>query len=31
MSLRHVDWAIRHFTPGDVEDWLDLADTRMDS
>jgi hypothetical protein len=31
MSLRQVDWAIRHFTPGDVEDWLDLAETRMDS
>ncbi|MEQ4204683.1 aminoglycoside phosphotransferase family protein [Actinopolymorpha sp. B9G3] len=31
MSLRQVDWAIRHFSPGDVEDWLDLAETRMDS
>jgi Phosphotransferase enzyme family len=29
MSLRQVDWAIRHFSPGDVDDWLDLAETRM--
>ncbi|MFE3429438.1 phosphotransferase [Streptomyces sp. NPDC059171] len=29
MSLRLVDWAIRHFTPTDVEHWLDLAEQRM--
>ncbi|GAA2474699.1 hypothetical protein GCM10010276_07540 [Streptomyces longisporus] len=29
MSLRMVDWAIRHFTPGDVEHWLDLAEQRV--
>ncbi|WP_343235002.1 phosphotransferase [Streptomyces sp. SID10853] len=29
MSLRMVDWAIRHFTPADVEHWLDLAEQRM--
>ncbi|MFG2626777.1 phosphotransferase [Streptomyces sp. NPDC048473] len=29
MSLRMVDWAIRHFAPGDVEHWLDLAEQRM--
>ncbi|WP_433169402.1 phosphotransferase [Kribbella sp. CA-247076] len=28
MSLRMVDWAIRHFTPADVEHWLDLAECR---
>lgn len=28
MSLRMADWAIRHFTPGDVEHWLDLAEQR---
>ncbi|MFI6274091.1 phosphotransferase [Streptomyces sp. NPDC050988] len=28
MSLRMVDWAIRHFTPADVEHWLDLAEQR---
>ncbi len=30
MSLRMVDWAIRHFTPADVEHWLDLAEQRVD-
>ncbi|MCX5345668.1 phosphotransferase [Streptomyces atratus] len=29
MSLRMVDWAIRHFAPGDVEHWLDLAEQRV--
>ncbi len=29
LSLRMVDWAIRHFTPADVEHWLDLADQRV--
>ncbi|MFF4507494.1 phosphotransferase [Streptomyces sp. NPDC001401] len=29
MSLRMVDWAIRHFTPIDVEHWLDLAEQRV--
>ncbi|MFJ5222903.1 phosphotransferase [Streptomyces sp. NPDC088400] len=28
MSLRMVDWAIRHFTPAEVEHWLDLAERR---
>ncbi|WSU40953.1 aminoglycoside phosphotransferase family protein [Streptomyces sp. NBC_01089] len=28
MSLRMVDWAIRHFAPTDVEHWLDLAEQR---
>ncbi len=28
MSLRMTDWAIRHFTPGEVEQWLDLAELR---
>ncbi|WP_243740460.1 hypothetical protein [Streptomyces sp. 8K308] len=28
MSLRMVDWAIRHFSPIDVEHWLDLAERR---
>jgi hypothetical protein len=28
MSLRMVDWAIRHFSPIDVEHWLDLAEQR---
>lgn len=28
MSLRMTDWAIRHFTPADVEHWLDLAEQR---
>lgn len=28
MSLRMADWAIRHFTPVDVEHWLDLAEQR---
>lgn len=26
MSLRMVDWSIRHFTPADVEAWLDIAE-----
>lgn len=30
MSLRMVDWAIRHFAPSDVEHWLDLAEQRLD-
>jgi Phosphotransferase enzyme family len=29
MSLRSVDWVIRHYSPADVEDRLDLAETRM--
>jgi aminoglycoside phosphotransferase (APT) family kinase protein len=29
MSLRMVDWAIRHFTPTDVDHWLDLAEQRV--
>ncbi|WP_234434134.1 aminoglycoside phosphotransferase family protein [Streptomyces sp. NRRL F-5126] len=29
MSLRMADWAIRHFAPGDVDRWLDLAETRL--
>jgi aminoglycoside phosphotransferase (APT) family kinase protein len=28
MSLRMVDWAIRHHTPADVERWIDLAEQR---
>lgn len=28
MSLRMTDWAIRHFTPSDVNHWLDLAEQR---
>lgn len=28
MSLRMVDWAIRHFSPGEVGHWLDLAEQR---
>ncbi|TCC47566.1 aminoglycoside phosphotransferase family protein [Kribbella capetownensis] len=30
MSLRMVDWAIRHFTPAAVEHWADLAEQRID-
>jgi hypothetical protein len=30
MSLRMVDWAVRHFGASDVEGWLDLAGRRMD-
>ncbi|SOD62238.1 Phosphotransferase enzyme family protein [Streptomyces zhaozhouensis] len=30
MSLRMVDWSIRHHTPADVEHWLDLAARRTD-
>lgn len=26
MSLRMVDWAIRHYTPSDVDSWLDVAE-----
>jgi hypothetical protein len=26
MSLRMVDWAIRHYTPSDVDTWLDIAE-----
>ncbi|WP_405682149.1 aminoglycoside phosphotransferase family protein [Streptomyces sp. NBC_01238] len=29
MSLRMADWAIRHFAPGDVGHWLDLAEQRL--
>ncbi|HEY0806182.1 MAG TPA: aminoglycoside phosphotransferase family protein [Pseudonocardiaceae bacterium] len=29
MSLRMTDWAIRHFSPDDVEHWLDLAEQRV--
>ncbi|MFJ2792212.1 phosphotransferase [Streptomyces sp. NPDC087290] len=29
MSLRMTDWAIRHFTPGEVEHWMDLAEQRL--
>ena len=29
MSLRMTDWAIRHFPPGEVDHWLDLAEQRM--
>src|SRR5215813_12004542 len=28
MRLRMTDWAIRHFTAGDVGHWLDLAERR---
>jgi hypothetical protein len=27
MSLRLVDWSIRHLGPADVEAWLDVADS----
>lgn len=30
MSLRQVDWSIRHHTPADVERWLALAEKRID-
>ncbi|MFG1813713.1 phosphotransferase [Kribbella sp. NPDC049174] len=30
MSLRMVDWAIRHFTPAAVDHWLALAEARTD-
>lgn len=30
MSLRMVDWAIRHFAHEDIEHWLDLAERRRD-
>ncbi|TDW86814.1 phosphotransferase family enzyme [Kribbella pratensis] len=29
MSLRQVDWSIRHHTPSATTHWLDLAETRM--
>lgn len=29
MSLRQVDWAIRHDTPADVTHWLELAEQRV--
>ncbi|WUJ71684.1 phosphotransferase [Kribbella soli] len=29
MSLRLVDWSIRHHTPTDTTHWLDFAETRM--
>ena len=28
MSLRQVDWAIRHFPPAEVDHWIDLAERR---
>ncbi len=28
MSLRMTDWAIRHFSPSDVDHWLSLAEQR---
>lgn len=31
MSLRMIDWAIRHFTDQAVEHWLDLAEQRLPS
>ena len=30
MSLRMTDWTIRHFTPHQVDHWLDLAERRTD-
>ncbi|MFI7065723.1 aminoglycoside phosphotransferase family protein [Kribbella sp. NPDC050124] len=30
MSLRMVDWAIRHFTPAAVDHWVELAESRTD-
>ncbi len=29
MSLRQVDWSIRHHTPADTTQWLNFAETRM--
>ena len=29
LSLRLVDWSIRHFTDADTERWLDLAESRV--
>lgn len=29
MSLRMTDWAIRHFPPSEVTQWLDLAEQRI--
>ncbi|MBM7787423.1 aminoglycoside phosphotransferase family protein [Tenggerimyces flavus] len=29
MSLRSVDWVIRHYSPANVEDRLDVAESRM--
>jgi aminoglycoside phosphotransferase (APT) family kinase protein len=29
MTLRQVDWSIRHHTPADVTHWLDFTETRM--
>lgn len=29
MSLRSVDWVIRHYSPADVDDRLDVAESRM--
>lgn len=28
MSLRMVDWAIRHYTPADVDEWITFAERR---
>ncbi|WP_034271548.1 phosphotransferase enzyme family protein [Actinospica robiniae] len=30
MSLRMTDWAIRHFPPEEVDDWVDLAEQRLE-
>ncbi|HEX3812062.1 MAG TPA: phosphotransferase [Mycobacteriales bacterium] len=30
MSLRMIDWSIRHYSADDVEHWIDLAETRID-
>jgi aminoglycoside phosphotransferase (APT) family kinase protein len=30
LSLRLVDWSIRHFTDPATEHWLDLAESRID-
>lgn len=29
MSLRMVDWAIRHFPVGEADEWLRLAERRV--
>ena len=29
LSLRLVDWAIRHYTAADVDRWLDLAESQI--
>ncbi len=30
ISLRMVDWAIRHFPAGQVDSWVELAQQRID-